>query len=151
MCIVALTAVSPRYRSIFAFLCMSPSLGALFGGWISSENAHWPSSFNAVVLTFVVALGYAGVSIFWSDNLRLKAELLELRLCKEEEEEDEGVGGRASSAEGSSSASPSKTPIPLPPGMTDSLQQRRTRRGSLTPQTLVEETPNNLPTTSEKV
>jgi hypothetical protein len=64
-------------------------MGILFGGWISAEVSHWPVAFNSVVLTFAVALGYAGVALFWSDNLRLKAMILESRLYLEEERAEE--------------------------------------------------------------
>lgn len=62
-------------------------MGILFGGWISAEVAHWPIAFNSVVLTFAVALGYAGVALFWSNSLRDRAELYDVLLMKEEEEE----------------------------------------------------------------
>jgi len=77
-----------KYRPIAALLMLSPSMGALFGGWVSSEHGEWPVAFNAVVLTFVVALGYGGVALFWSEQLRLRASVLEMQLCKEEEQED---------------------------------------------------------------
>ena len=82
-------AVPLKYRPIAALLMLSPSMGALFGGWVSSEHGEWPVAFNAVVLTFVVALGYGGVALFWSEQLRLRASVLEMQLCKEEEQEDE--------------------------------------------------------------
>lgn len=62
-------------------------MGILFGGWISAEVAHWPTAFNSAVLTFAVALGYAGVAMFWSDHLRSRAELYDVLLSKEEEVE----------------------------------------------------------------
>lgn len=79
-------AVPPKHRPLIALLCLSPSMGILFGGWISAEVAHWPIAFNSAVLTFAVALGYAGVALFWSDHLRSKAELYDYLLHKEEEE-----------------------------------------------------------------
>lgn len=60
-------------------------MGILFGGWISAEVAEWPVAFNSAVLTFAVALGYGGVALFWSNNLRVKAQMYELMLCREEE------------------------------------------------------------------
>ena len=62
-------------------------MGILFGGWISAEVAHWPIAFNSIVLTFAVALGYAGVALFWSNSIRDRAELYDVLLMKEEEEE----------------------------------------------------------------
>jgi len=61
-------------------------MGILFGGWISAEVAHWPIAFNSTVLTFAVALGYAGVALFWSNQLRDRAELYDVLLLREEEE-----------------------------------------------------------------
>lgn len=39
------------------------------------------------MLTFAIATALVGVSINWSDNLRIRAELFERMLCQEEEEE----------------------------------------------------------------
>lgn len=64
-------------------------MGILFGGWISAEVAHWPVAFNSAVLTFAVALGYAGVALFWSNNLRDRAELYDVLLMREEEQIEE--------------------------------------------------------------
>lgn len=75
-----------RHRHLIALLCLSPSMGILFGGWISAEVAHWPIAFNSAVLTFAVALGYAGVALFWSNHLRDRAELYDVLLIREEEE-----------------------------------------------------------------
>lgn len=61
-------------------------MGILFGGWISAEVAHWPIAFNSTVLTFAVALGYAGVALFWSNHLRDRAELYDVLLSREEDE-----------------------------------------------------------------
>jgi len=80
-------------------------MGILFGGWISAEVAHWPTAFNSAVLTFAVALGYAGVAMFWSDHLRSRAELYDVLLCKEEEVEPlESLRRRELDDDGDSSA-----------------------------------------------
>lgn len=74
-----------RHRGLCALIMLSPSMGILFGGWISAENADWPVAFNSAVLTFAVAMGYAGVSIFWSDELRRTAQDCERRLYAQED------------------------------------------------------------------
>jgi hypothetical protein len=62
-----------RLRSVVALGCMSPSLGMLFGGWVTGEHSKWPAAFNAVLLTCSVALAIVGTSINWSDEIRRRA------------------------------------------------------------------------------
>lgn len=79
-------------------------MGILFGGWISAEVAHWPTAFNSAVLTFAVALGYAGVAMFWSDHLRSRAELYDVLLSREDEVESLESMRRRELDDGDSSA-----------------------------------------------
>jgi len=51
---------------------------------VTGEHSRWPPAFNAAVLTFSIALALVGVSLNWSDNLRLRASLIEAQLCIEE-------------------------------------------------------------------
>jgi hypothetical protein len=73
-----------RHRSVIALGCMSPSLGMLFGGWVTGEHSKWPTAFNAALLTFSIALAVVGVAISWSDEIRRRAMDAE-RILEEEE------------------------------------------------------------------
>jgi len=86
---VALGCFSPALGSQPSFLFSSQinahcAIADLFAGWVSSEHSRWPPTFNAVVLTFSIALALVGVALNWSDNLRYRVSLFEAQLSAEE-------------------------------------------------------------------
>lgn len=68
----------PHRRPLVAMCFLSPWIGSLFAGWVSGEHAQWQQGFNAAVLTFSVASVLFGVSLFWANHIRAKAEQLEI-------------------------------------------------------------------------
>ncbi|MBW0465067.1 hypothetical protein O181_004782 [Austropuccinia psidii MF-1] len=77
-----------KKRPIAAICLLALGLGVVFAGWITGEKGQWPMAFNAVVLTFAMAVLYAGVALFVSDHVRREAQESEQVLISETESVD---------------------------------------------------------------
>lgn len=83
-------------RPLVAMCFFSPWIGALFGGWVSGEHAEWHKAFNAVVLTLAISGVLAGVSIFWANHIRARAEKYEAWMQLEQAEKSLRAAAAAS-------------------------------------------------------